>query len=65
MSEAVNIVIGVIDRMNLSNEDRLELVTVLSKDITVKPKKMTAQQLFHRDFKKWVIDRKILYPPKK
>jgi len=69
MSQAVNILIGVIEQMNLSSEDRLMLADMLHKGVTakkpLKPKKMTAQQLFHKKFEKWAIETKTLYPPKK
>ncbi len=69
MSEAVNIVINVVEQMNLSNEDRLLLIDKLGQGVTVsKPinlKKMTEMEIYRRKFERWMVETKKLYPPKK
>lgn len=68
MSEAVNIVLSVIDSMNLTDQDKLQLIEQLGKGVQVdeilKPKVMTEKELFIRRFEKWVVEKKILFPPK-
>ena len=68
MSEAVNIVIGVIEQMNLSTEDRLKLADMLNEGVAarkpIQPKKMSDKEIYRRRFEKWVVEKKILFPPK-
>lgn len=69
MSEAVNIVINVIEQMNLSNEDRLLLIDKLGQGITatktVRLKKMSSKDIYRRKFEKWIVETGKLYPPKR
>lgn len=69
MSQAVNIVINVVEQMNLSNEDRLLLIDMLGQGVTVsKPvqlKKMSEKEVYRRRFERWMVETKKLYPPKK
>ncbi|WP_461632045.1 hypothetical protein [Labilibaculum euxinus] len=68
MSKAVDIVLSVIDSMNLTDQDKLQLIEQLGKGVQVdqqlKPKPMTETELFRRKFEKWVVEKKILFPPK-
>lgn len=66
VSKAVEIVLGVIDHMNLTEQEKLVLVEKLSSTTTSKvtPKPMTKEELFHHEFTKWVIEKEILFPPK-
>ena len=67
MSQAVDIVLGVIERMDLTDKDMEILVNRLSANTPVKqiaPKPMTEKELFIRRFEKWVVEKKILFPPK-
>ena len=69
MSQAVNIVINVVEQMNLSSEDRLLLIDMLGQGVTVsKPvqlKKMSDKEVYRRKFERWIVETKRLYPPKK
>jgi len=69
MSQAVNIVINVVEQMNLSNEDRLLLIDKLGQGVTaskpVEIKKMSEKEVYRRRFERWMVETKKLYPPKK
>tara|TARA_R110001583_G_scaffold33438_4_gene112918 strand:+ start:9307 stop:9543 length:237 start_codon:yes stop_codon:yes gene_type:complete len=66
VSKAVEIVLGVIDHMNLTEQEKLVLVEKLSGSTTskVSPKPMTEEELYIRKFEKWLIEKKKLFPPK-
>ena len=67
MSQAVDIVFGVIERMDLTDKDIELLITRLNANTQSKqiaPKPMTEKELFIRSFEKWVVEKKILFPPK-
>ncbi|MDB0600285.1 hypothetical protein PL373_13370 [Tenacibaculum maritimum] len=69
MAEVVDITLGVIERMNLTEEDKKELINQLSATLTVnepkKPKAMTYDEKYEKRFMKWAIENKILFAPKK
>jgi len=67
MSQAVETILSVIENMNLTDKDRLVLIDKLSKTTTNKPtiKPMTEKQLYIRKFERWVVENKILFPPKR
>lgn len=69
MSNSVNIVINVIEQMNLSTEDRLLLIDTLNQGVSAskpsKPKKMSSKEIYRRQFERWIVEQKLLFPPKK
>jgi hypothetical protein len=68
MSEAVNIVIGVIEQMNLSSEDRLKLVDMLGQSVAVKPiqvKKMSKTDLYANECRRWLLENQMMFQSKK
>ncbi len=67
MSQAVDIVFGVIERMDLTDKDIELLIARLNANTSTKqiaPKPMTEKELFIRRFEIWVVEKKILFPPK-
>jgi len=67
MSQAVETILSVIDGMNLTDQDRLILIDKLSSTAKNKPvkKPMTEKELYAREFERWVVEQKILFPPKR
>lgn len=69
MADVVDITLGVIERMNLTEEDRKELINQLSETLIVnepkKPKAKSYEEIVGDEFEKWAIENKILFAPKK
>ena len=67
MTQTVQTILSVIDGMNITDEDRLLLIQELNKATVKKPirKTMTKKELLHREFERWAVKNKVLYPPKR
>ena len=67
MNQAVETILSVIDGMNITDEDRQMLIDKLSSATISKPikKPMTENELYIREFERWVVKQGILFPPKK
>lgn len=69
MAEVVDITLGVIERMNLTEEDRQELINQLSATLEVskpnKPKEKTYEEKFGDEFEEWAIENEVLFAPKR
>ncbi len=68
MSGTVGITLSVIDRMNLTDDEKKQLINELRTTMSTEEPKdidsMTYEEKFMSDFEKWVIKNKVLYPPK-
>tara|TARA_R110000764_G_scaffold161958_1_gene249239 strand:+ start:388 stop:624 length:237 start_codon:yes stop_codon:yes gene_type:complete len=68
LSKVVDIAVGFIERMNLSEQDVRQLIAQLNAAIVPKEAldiaKQTETEEFEQRFMAWAIKTKILYPPK-
>ena len=68
MSQTVDITLSVIDRMNLTDHDKKNLISQLHSSIEKTGKDeikvMSYEDRYTSQFEKWIVENEILYAPK-